>query len=368
MNDAQSPKAKPRRRLKIVWFGQINPAPRKRHLVRDFLGCGEMSCLFGPPGCGKSVLAGDLAAHVAAGAERWLGRDIAGGPVLYVAAERAQLVERRLAAWRQFHAYTPADAEGVPLVIVSGTVDLRSNALDADEIIAVAKECEAKFGQAPVLIIVDTLSRALAGGDENSPKDMGAIVTALQRIQIETQAHVMIVHHIPADGTQRLRGHGALLGAVDTTIAVEKGTSVRTATVDKTNDGPEGEMVAFTLETVELHRDGDDVTTAPVVVPAEGAPRDARKTGRRPKAHGVAMEALARALDEMGKPAPTSNHVPPSVRVVEIEEWRRYAYAMNISPSADQGARQKAFVRAMRDLQSKRVIGSWNELVWVRAD
>ena len=38
-----------------------------------------------------------------------------------------------------------------------------------------------------------------------------------------------------------MRGHGALIGAVDVSIGVEKGTSARTATVHKTNDGEEGE-------------------------------------------------------------------------------------------------------------------------------
>src|SRR6185369_9187567 len=95
------------------------------------------------------------------------------------------------------------------------------------------------------LVIVDTLSRALAGGDENSPRDMGALVQNLVCIQEETGAHVHIVHHIPADGTQRLRGHGVVLAAMDTTISIEKVGAIRTATVVKVNDGPEDEEVTF---------------------------------------------------------------------------------------------------------------------------
>jgi len=114
-----------------------------------------------------------------------------------------------------------------------------------------------------VLVVIDTLSRALAGGDENSPKDMGAIVNSTAHLQDKTKAHILWVHHMPHEG-ERMRGHGALLGAMDTTLHVVKSAGERTATVVKANDSEEGERVAFQLESVVV---GDDGTTAPVVVP-----------------------------------------------------------------------------------------------------
>jgi len=67
------------------------------------------------------------------------------------------------------------------------------------------------------------------------------------------------------------RGHGALLGACDTTIKVESLAACRTATVDKANDGPDDQKVAFDLKSVELHFDAetDTHTTRPVVIRAE---------------------------------------------------------------------------------------------------
>jgi len=113
--------------------------------------------------------------------------------------------------------------------------------------------------------VIDTLSRALSGGDENSSKDMGMIVAATSKLQAETKAHILWVHHMPQDGAERLRGHGALLGAMDTTVHVAKNGTLRTATVIKSNDAEEGESIAFTLESITISED----TTAPVVVPAE---------------------------------------------------------------------------------------------------
>jgi len=102
-------------------FAEIDPTPIKKWLVKDFLGAGEMSCAYGPPGSAKSLLAGDLAAHVAWGQD-WTGRRVSQGAVLFVAIERAGLVKRRLAGISQHH----GSAE-LPLAVLRGqmtTVEL----------------------------------------------------------------------------------------------------------------------------------------------------------------------------------------------------------------------------------------------------
>ena len=86
-------------RLAFTALADVGQHPRKDWLVRNFLGVGEMSAKYGMPGTAKSALAGDLGAHVAAGLP-WFGRQVSQGAVLYIAAERAALVKRRMAAWR----------------------------------------------------------------------------------------------------------------------------------------------------------------------------------------------------------------------------------------------------------------------------
>jgi AAA domain-containing protein len=155
------------RRLAFTAFADLDERPRKDWLVKDFLGVGEMSAIFGAPGTGKSALAGDLGAHVAAGLH-WFGRPVSRGAVLYIAAERAALVKRRMAAWRLYHG-----VKDIPLGIVSKTIDLRSSRKDADSVIECCAELQQKFEHDPRLVIIDTVSRVLTGGDENAPRDMG---------------------------------------------------------------------------------------------------------------------------------------------------------------------------------------------------
>jgi RecA-family ATPase len=211
--------------ISYIRFAEIDPTPVKKWLVKDFLGAGEMSCAYGPPGSAKSLLAGDLAAHVAWGQD-WMGRRVSQGAVLFVAIERSGLVKRRLAGISQH--YGIAD---LPLAVLSGSIDLCHGRSGVDGILECAKrltdEAESDVG----LIVIDTVSRALAGGNENSSEDMGALVQNVLRIQEDTGAHVLLTHHVPHD-QNRMRGHGALLAACDTTLRIEGG-ELRTATVEK---------------------------------------------------------------------------------------------------------------------------------------
>ncbi|MFG1188726.1 AAA family ATPase [Xanthobacter flavus] len=341
-------------------FADFPSEPRKDWLVQGLLGSAETSCIFGAPGSGKSVLATDLAAHVACGWP-WFGRRVTGGGVLYVAAERAALVQRRLTAFGRQN-----DVADMPLAIVSGAIDLRSSRVQAHEIIDHARMLREEAGSLQ-LIVIDTVSRALAGGDENSPKDMGAFVGNATLIQESTGAHLLLIHHIPADGTQRLRGHGALLGAVDCTIGVEKSAEARSATLDKSNDVPGDVRLGFTLESVTLHTDREtgEATTAPVVVPSHAAPSAARSQGRLSTSAILALRALHEAVLEAGQLPPEDEHIPADARVVTEEEWRRIAYARGISASAEPRARQQAFKRAQEALIAACRVAKWESLVWL---
>lgn len=209
--------SKPRRRqgLTFTHFRELTAAPPKSWLVENLMGAGEVSCVYGRPGSSKSLLAGDLALHVAANLP-WFNRQTLHGGVIYVAAERSEVVKRRIFALKQ-----ELKLDDVPLVIVSGLADFTKEHGHVREIAYCAQQLTLEFGLPTALIVVDTLNRVLAGKDENSSIDMGKFIRVVASLQEQTGAHILIVHHEPNEGG-RMRGHSSWLGACDTTLRVKK--------------------------------------------------------------------------------------------------------------------------------------------------
>jgi AAA domain len=350
------------RGLTFVTFADLDQHLRKDWLVKDFLGVGEMSAMFGAPGTGKSALAGDLGAHVAAGIH-WFGRPVSRGAVLYIAAERAALVKRRMAGWRLYHG-----VKDIPLGIVSKTIDLRSSRRDADSVIECCAELQKKFEHDPRLVIIDTVSRVLTGGDENAPRDMGHLIANLAHVQEGTGAHVLVIHHVP-QGQLRLRGHGSLLGSMDTTVSLEKSSAGSvTATIDKNNDGPEGQTIAFCLRAVELYRDPQtaETTTAPVVIPTEVVPQQPRskKKPLSPKYERARRALAGVARGSLAKTAPDDWGLPAGINIVSVDAWRDVLLRDGVLDKEDTNVR-KRFWDLKNSLSAKNIIGERDGCVWI---
>jgi hypothetical protein len=195
---------------------------------------------------------------------------------------------------------------------------------------------------------------------------MGAFVAAVALIHEKTGAHVQALHHIPADGAQRLRGHGALLGAADVTVVVEKlSDQQRTATVQKTNDGEEGERVVFDLLSVELHRDEEtgQVTTAPVVVPTDDTPVTARPSRKLSDRQSIAVSALHRLVAARGEPLPTTFNLPAGVMGVPLGLWREELTRCHAIPPDAKSPRED-FRRLKNGLQTRGAIAIRDDFVW----
>ena len=85
---------------------------------------GGLVIIWGPPKCGKSFLAYDLAMHVALG-RYYRNRRTHQGGVVYLALEGGTGFANRVEAWRQrcFGEHSGP----VPFYLVSGTIDIVRN-------------------------------------------------------------------------------------------------------------------------------------------------------------------------------------------------------------------------------------------------
>jgi len=246
---------------------QARPILTANYLIKGWLGCGQMSVMYGPSNVGKSFAALDMAWHVASG-EMWHGFRVSGGPVLYLATEGGSSFHNRIFALAQKYERTD-----VPLYIRPSPVDLLRPNADLAEIIALVEEIKKALGQDCVQIVVDTVSRAMAGGNENGPEDMTAFISNVDAMRAATGAHCMLVHHSGKDVAAGARGHSSLRAATDTEIEMElsKEDGLRFARATKQRDMETGAEFAFKLDVITLgvDQDGDDVTTC-VIEPVQG--------------------------------------------------------------------------------------------------
>ena len=217
------------------------------YLVKGLLDEGAASVLYGASNTGKSFLVFWIAFCIASG-RPVAGMKVSRGRTVIVAAEGARGALKRCAALEQRY----GNCEDF-LLLPSG-VDLYDPNADLEPlIVAILALGGVK------LVVLDTLARVMAGGDENSTKDMTAFNRNIGRLQVATGAHVMLVHHSGKDDTRGARGSGALKAAVDTEIEIKDGL----ITVTKQRDMDKSWTAPFGLDVVTIgeDQDGDPVTS-----------------------------------------------------------------------------------------------------------
>ncbi|MFY9953198.1 AAA family ATPase [Bradyrhizobium sp.] len=229
----------------------------KNWLVKGVLAKGETSAWIAPPGGMKSALLAQASICVAGGLD-WQGKRNKGAAgVVYFALARADLVEKRIKA----HCLR-LGLKSLPIAVVAVTFDLIKPD-SVKRVITTIQEAEAVFGIGAGLVIFDTFAKLIAagGGDENQAKDQGAVFANVQRIKNATCSHVAIIGHTGKDVQKGARGSNAILGDVDVMVEIS-GDIVRTATVTKANDMPEGPLFSFKSEIHEfgIDEDGDPIS------------------------------------------------------------------------------------------------------------
>ncbi|PRH85354.1 hypothetical protein C5L14_23220 [Labrys okinawensis] len=356
--DILNPPAVATDRFKLTWFDDIADSAPKETIIKGVFGVHEFTTVSGLPGTGKSVILTDMACHVAAGME-WHGRRVKQGLVVYVAAERKTLTERRLLAFRKKHGVSK-----IPLLVLGGAIDLTRDTADASAIVAAVKQAESVCGMPCVWIVLDTLTRTFGAGDQNASKDMIRYVKSCDVIMDGTGAHVSAVHHTAWSGE---RGKGAidLDGAVDASFMVEKRSDGTYAFLcDGANDGPEGLVTRFIMESVEVGVDEDgEPTSAPVVMrhnnPAEGLIASLKGNAAK------ALQSLRDTIRAIGV-IPEGTHFPGGVRVVTEDQWRQAFY--NAVPDMKPDSRKKAFWRCRDQIVGESLAGQAGQWFWLTSD
>ena len=264
------------RRVELTRADQIEMRPPD-WLLRGMLERDTFALIFGDPGTGKSFLAIDWAARVATGTP-WRDQAVKAGPVVYLAGEGRQGFGRRTRAWEQHHGVSLAEA---PLYV--GPAVAIADPTELVDLIDAIDE-----GEAPALIVLDTLARCFGGGDENSTQDMSKFVSACDALRRRYGCTILVVHHTGHADKNRARGAIALKAALDAEYRLSGNDAGLKLSATKMKDAETPKPLSLELVSVELPGVVDDfgnpVTSAAVeVVDADTSALESQARAMRPR-------------------------------------------------------------------------------------
>jgi KaiC/GvpD/RAD55 family RecA-like ATPase len=304
----------------------------RRYVIKGLVSEGDVACIVGAPGVGKSLLAPRIAYAVAQGQDIF-GMRVRQGCVMYVAAEDHHGMAARVRALYQQH----GDAK--EFALVGGVSDLLSkSSMDLKRLKRAAQD------RTPSLIVIDTLAMAFPGLEENSAEGMGRVVEVARSLT-KWGAAVILIHHDTKDGQQGLpRGHSLLNGALDVSLHLtRKMDGVVKATLTKNRSGTTERDIAFTIgtRTVGMDEDGEPITAA---ICQELAPGDApERNDRLPPSANAAHIIFLKLIGDGDS-------------VSEGEFRKACVDDRTVSAAEDPDSRRKAYKRAVEELTRLRKV------------
>ncbi|HVV76331.1 MAG TPA: AAA family ATPase [Mycobacteriales bacterium] len=225
---------------------QLADLPQPAPLIHSTIDLRSVVVLSGRRGKGKSLVALDWACCIATG-KPWQSRAVLQTPVLWVAAEGAYGLHRRVAAWESAWGREIPDSQ---LAVLPQPVNLYTGA-HFDEFVEIARARRAGF------IVFDTWARCTIGGKENDNSDATTATSRLEALRAGGATSVVIAH-TDSDDT-KTRGATALEDNVDIVYRLKGDPQHFILDRTKRKDGPEYD---------ELHLKLDPTADSVVVVSA----------------------------------------------------------------------------------------------------
>ena len=331
----------------LVWIGDAQPVLQSNYLIKNWIGSKQMTVVYGQSNTGKSFFTLDMSYHIAAGRD-WHGHKVKQGVVLYYAAEGGSGYLNRARAIQDHYG-----DENVPLAIRPCPVNLLDPGADLPKLLAQIDMVKELHGEI-ALIVVDTLSRALVGGNENGPEDMTAYIANSDALREHGQCSVLSVHH-SGKATDLARGHSSLRAATDTEIevAVDEVSGIRFAKTTKQREIEGGREFAFELETVILgdDEDGDSVTSCYVMPVTEDRKQEA-KVKLSPSGKKMIECFTQLQGDHVGKINPGGTGYPEGGTrwMIEVEDLRKHFLGKTTATNKSQ-AFNRPFEKLVEDGQ-----------------
>ena len=267
---------------------ELENMPPPTWLIHEMIAEEGLSVIYGDPGAGKSFIAIDMALRTSHAMD-WHGTAAKTTGVLYIAGEGVRGLGKRVQGWKRKHGMDGVDAPFMLVPVAVQLLDEKQRAKLIRTIHAAIKRAAFPIG----LIVIDTVSRALAGSDENGQETMSAFVAACDEIRNEFACAVLAVHHSGKDKEKGMRGSTVLLGGCDASIRISKSEKIVTLKTEKQKDAEEAEPIYMEMEKVEWSK-GLGETLSTLVPFRSGAPvtvQETLNTEQIGKAFGIIADA-----------------------------------------------------------------------------
>lgn len=303
-----------------------------RWLIKNWIPRNSLIMIHGPSGSGKSLVTLDMVARIASDSDTWNDHKVRHGSVVYLAGEGYIGMTARLLAWQEANS-----TDAVNMWISKHGCDL-----NAPEGYLLARDSILSTGEKPVLIVVDTLHRFMAG-DENSAQDAKSLIDACGGLQREFGCSVLLVHHTGvAEGAQsRARGSSAWKGALESEISIvpQNDTTPMEIINIKSKDSALAQTKYMRIHAHQftngwVDEDGEAVKGA-IILPSEKVEKDSKQVGNDKKAFDKAAK-FAKCFTENGK------------KIVVDSDW--------LDSIRDENGKISASSKAMKSQTKKRLI------------
>ena len=318
--------------------------------------------IFGKPRSFKSFITMCIVVHVLLGLP-WAGKRVEKGKVVYIAAEGAPGMRKRIAAYRARHKVPRGD-----FALISVAPNLGTGDGDLPGLIAAVESSGVK----PAVIAVDTVAKSIGTAEENGT-GMAAFVGNVEKLWQHFDCFVLGTHHVGLgeDAQKRPRGWSGLGGALDVQILCERaGDEKRTTlTVQKLKDEEDGVCFEAHLSRVVIGIDKRGREASTLIVDAVVATEAAQPEPAKRDAGAILRHELLAAYDRLADAAPASNGFNgKSVRKVSVDDIRdelrdRGFLELNDAQEITSTARSR-LSRAKTELLNKTVIIERKGLIW----
>ena len=340
-------------------------------IIEGYITANSLNMLYGVQKSGKSYVALDWAFNVATPKiQSWFNREISHGHVIYFAGEGAEGIKKRLKAW--------LDGYGIKRSEMNLTIVKKFPKLDMPGMLEAIIPYIKGINEKPAFIIFDTLNRCMAG-DENSTRDATLITDAFTKIQQETGAAVLVLHHAGHSNnsgkSSHARGSSVFGGNFDCMMKIEKKDGKIILKHEYSKDEAIQKDIIFDFierDTGWRRKNGSPVTACTIelnedLTRIKTTIKD--KTEEKPKLKKPekdAMKNYKKAAEEYGEII-YDKDLNQEVIAVSNEDWRKSSFANSPYDAEDKGNKYKEFsnakinlFRRMGILQKKLIGGEEN--------